>query len=93
MAARPFLGGNVENNYHLAIPISKRFTKEIGAVCNKKFHNAAQMSITIATLIFRTMLIGAMRQIYKPGSLDGTEFIDKVYESAKKDAHNVWTDS
>lgn len=77
--------------YQLAMPIAKRFAKEIGEVCNKKFKGGAHMACTVGAFVFRTMLVNTTRQLYKAGSQEGIDFITNVYESAKKDALADWT--
>lgn len=77
--------------YQLALPIAKRFQKDIGETCNKKFKNGAQMAVTVAAFIFRSMLVHTTRQLYKDDIEGGKAFISIVYDQAKKDAHEDWT--
>jgi hypothetical protein len=76
--------------YRLALPIAKRFQKEIGETCNRKFNNGAQMAVTVAAFIFRSMLVNTVRQLYKNDVEAGKAFISKVYDQAKKDALEDW---
>lgn len=77
--------------YQLALPIAKRFQKEIGETCNRKFKNGAQMAVTVAAFIFRSMLVHTTRQLYKNDLTAGSGFIANVYEQAKADALEDWT--
>lgn len=76
--------------YGLALPIAKRFQKEIGETCNRKFNNGAQMAVTVAAFIFRSMLVNTVRQLYKNDVEAGKAFISTVYDQAKKDALEDW---
>lgn len=76
--------------YQLALPIAKRFSKEIGETCNRKFKNGAHMAVTVAAFLFRGMLVNTTRQLYKDDIAAGKAFISTVYDSAKKDAFEDW---
>lgn len=76
--------------YQLALPIAKRFSKEIGEVCNKKFKGGAHMAVTVAAFIFRSMLINTVRQLYKNDNEGAKTFITNVYDQAKRDALEDW---
>lgn len=76
--------------YQLAMPVAKRFSKEIGEACNRKFRNGAHMAVTVAAFVFRNMLVNTCRQLYKTDPEAGKAFISTVYDSAKNDALEDW---
>lgn len=77
--------------YQLLMPIAKRFSKEIGETCNRKFKGGAHKAVTVAAFVFRNMLVSTVAQLYKPGSDEGKAFISTIYDQAKKDALEDWT--
>lgn len=71
-------------------PIAKRFEREIGEVCTAKFRGGLAEATTVASVIFRRLVINAASKMFKPGSPEGLEFITKVYNGAKEDATLDW---
>lgn len=78
--------------FQLVLPIAKRFSREIGDICNKKFKGGAHMAVTVAAYILRNMLVNVTAQLYKNEREAGTAFISTVYDSAKKDAIQDWVE-
>lgn len=72
------------------IPIARRFEKELADTCNRKFKGGGVQAAIVGTILLRDIMISLTKKIHKPGSAEGREYIEKVYESTKKDALLDW---
>lgn len=73
--------------------IALRFSKEIGAACNKKYPNGAQMAGVVGTRVLQNIAISVTLQLYPAGSVEGLKFLENLYNGMKQDALNHWNEA
>jgi hypothetical protein len=73
-----------------ARPAAIRFAKEIGELANKKWKNGSQMAGMIAHLVLQNIVMSIAVTLHDPGSKEGMDFINDMYDGCKRDAAERW---
>lgn len=73
-----------------ARPMALRFAREINMAAKSKWDRSAEMAIMVASLALQTLVLATIIKLFKPGSLNGVEFLDRFYDGARRDAIEHW---
>lgn len=71
-------------------PIATRFIKQISMHVNNRFKDGARMTGAVAFTICERVMLSMVTALYKNEQAMGVDFIEKVYEQAKKECAAQW---